>query len=183
MSCNTSSRWHWMSRDHDWANGSWNLPWYTSLLDYKDVSRTNYAHNPRFYCTSFVGGFAPPFIHVVWPISQPQYLVHWWHLTQIGPIRALLSDFLNWEPERKSTPASWQIREAAMEVSRAMLWKNSSVPWKRMKATLKEKQKSQRRVARHCSYFSSLGWVFVTCNQRVITNIHVIYQFIQKEDK
>jgi hypothetical protein len=27
-----------------------NSLWYTSVLDYKHVSRTDYARNPRFYC-------------------------------------------------------------------------------------------------------------------------------------
>ena len=54
MSCNTSSTWRRMSHGHNWANGSWNLLWYTSSLDYKHVSRMNYAHKARFYCRRYI---------------------------------------------------------------------------------------------------------------------------------
>ena len=37
------------SHDPSWANGSWNSVWRTSL-DYRHVSRTNYARKSRFYC-------------------------------------------------------------------------------------------------------------------------------------
>ena len=52
MSSNMSSTWCWTSHDHNWANGFWNSLWYTSSLDYKHVSKTNYACKPRFYCIS-----------------------------------------------------------------------------------------------------------------------------------
>jgi hypothetical protein len=31
--------------------------WCTSVLDYKHVYRTDYAHNPRFYCTAIQGQY------------------------------------------------------------------------------------------------------------------------------
>ena len=48
-----SSMWHWMSHDHNWANGSWNSLWYMSALDDKHVSGVNYARKPKYYCLLF----------------------------------------------------------------------------------------------------------------------------------
>ena len=45
-----SRTWCRMSHDHNWDSGSWNSLWYASALDYKRVSRMNYARKQRFYC-------------------------------------------------------------------------------------------------------------------------------------
>jgi hypothetical protein len=44
-----------VSRIHNWAGFPLTPPslWYTSVLGYKHVSRTDYARNPRFYCILF----------------------------------------------------------------------------------------------------------------------------------
>lgn len=47
-----SSTWCQTSHDHKRANGSWNSLWYTSALDYKHVSKTNFARKPTLYYAS-----------------------------------------------------------------------------------------------------------------------------------